>query len=254
MIQISDDNGVRTIMFDRPDKRNALTPEMLDGLVESVRAVALGKGADANVRTVLLCGNGAAFCAGFDLDLCRDDGPEQSVMKSFLVGLNAAVEAMRACPRPVVIAAHGAAIAGGCALLGGADYVVADRGAKLGYPVVRLGISPAVSAPFLLDSVGPGPARRRLLDAKLFDGVEAARIGLVHELTETPDEAIECAHKIARAMASKSIKAMKVTKAWTMEIAGEKKMPGRAARALDASVSLVTGDEAIRRLASVWKK
>ncbi len=144
MIRTETDGGVRTIVLDRPEKRNALTPAMLDDLAAGVRAVTLGKGDDAGVRAVLIRGEGRCFCAGFDLDLCRDDGPEQAVMKSFLAGLSDAIVAMRACPRPVVIAAHGAAIAGGCALLGGADLVVADRDAKLGYPVVRLGVSPAI--------------------------------------------------------------------------------------------------------------
>ena len=254
MIRIENKNGLRTIVFDRPEKRNALTPEMLDNLTAAVRAVTIGRGDDAPVRAILLRGEGNVFCAGFDLDLCRGDGPEQEIMKSFLAGLSAAIEAMRACPRPVVVACQGAAVAGGCALLGGADYVVADRGAKLGYPVVRLGISPAVSAPFLLDSVAPGAARRRLLDPPLFDGAEGARIGLVHELVEAREDVTPRAHAIAQSMAGKSVAAMKATKAWAMEVSGEKKMPGRAARALDASVSLVTTEDAIARLASVWKK
>ena len=254
MIRLETDDGVRSIVFDRPEKRNALTPGMLGGLVEGVRAVTVGAGEDAGVRAVLLRGEGRSFCAGFDLDLCRDDGPDQAVMRSFLTLLSSAVEAMRACPRPVVIACQGAAVAGGCALLGGADIVVADRGAKLGYPVVRLGISPAVSAPFLMDGVGAGGARRRLLDHQLIDGVEGARIGLVHELVDGREDVAPRAHAVARSMASKSVHGMKATKAWALEVAGEKKMPGRAARALDASLSLITGDEARERLASVWKK
>lgn len=253
MIRIENNGTVRSIVFDRPGKRNALTPAMLDGLVAAVRAVTVGKGDDAAVRAILLRGEGKSFCAGFDLDLCKDDGPEQPTMRALLSGLSSAVEAMRACPRPVVIACHGAAVAGGCALLGGADYVIADRGAKLGYPVVRLGISPAVSAPFLIDGVGAGNARRRLLDSELFDGAAGARMGLVHELVETRDEVLPTAADAARTMASRSVQGMKTTKAWALECGGEKKMAGRAARALDTSLSLVTGDEARERLAAVWK-
>lgn len=253
MIRTETDGRVRTIVFDRPEKRNALTPAMLNGLVAAVRAVTVAKGDDAGVRAVLLRGEGKSFCAGFDLDLCKDDGPEQPTMRTLLTGLSASVEAMRACPRPVVIACQGAAVAGGCALLGGADFVVADRDATLGYPVVRLGISPAVSAPFLIDGIGAGGARRRLLDPDLFDGAEAARLGLVHELVETREEVLPAAVEIARTMASKSVRGMKATKSWALECAGEGKMNGRAARALDASLSLTTGDEARERLAKVWK-
>lgn len=253
MIRIEDDGPVRIITLDRPGKRNAQTPAALEEL-----ARAFGRDAEAaeasDPRVFLLRGEGKVFCSGFDLDLCRDDGPEQTVMRSFLEGLSRAILAMRSSPCPVVIACHGAAIAGGCALLGGADVVVADRGAKLGYPVVRLGISPAVSAPFLLESVGAGATRRRLLDPRLFDGVEGARIGLVHELVEKPEDVGTCALEIARSLAAKPPLAMKAAKKWAMEVGGEQKMPGRAARALDASVSLVAGDEAVGRLKGLWKK
>src|SRR5690606_29099547 len=112
-------------------------------------------------RTLLLCGEGRVFCAGFDLDACRGEGGDDA-LRRLLRGLSAAIAGLRAQERPVVVAAHGAAIAGGCALLGSADVVVADAGAKLGYPVARLGISPAVSAPFLAPAVGAGAGRRLL--------------------------------------------------------------------------------------------
>ena len=251
MIRIEDDGPVRCITLDRPDKRNALTPGALDALA---RAFGPDAGGASGCRAYLLRGEGRAFCAGFDLDLCRRDGPDQTVMRSFLEGLSRAVLAMRSSDRPVVLAAHGAAIAGGCALLGGADVVVADRGAKLGYPVVRLGISPAVSAPFLLESVGAGATRRRLLDPGLFDGAEGMRLGLVHELMDDPEDVGPRAHEIARSLAAKPPLAMKATKKWAMEVGGEKKMPGRAARALDVSVSLVAGAEAVGRLREKWKQ
>lgn len=250
MIRTETDSGVRVLTLDRAARRNALTPDMLGELERAVRTAS--GDAKGGTRVVLLRGEGPAFCSGFDLDLCRDDGP--GVMRSFLEGLSAVVLALRAFPGPVVVAAHGAAIAGGCALLGGADVVVADRGAKMGYPVVRLGISPAVSVPFLMDGAGAGAARRRLLDPALFDGAEGARIGLVHELVESPEQVGSRALELARDLAAKSPVAMRATKRWAMEVAGEPKMAGRAARGLDASVSLVAGDEARERLERVWKR
>lgn len=281
------DGSVRVVTLDRPEKRNALTPTMLEELVSVLESPALGRPAlragpepelarptefDASARradppgdtesarradlpgAILLRGEGPVFCAGFDLDLCRDDGPEQGVMRAFLEGLSRTILAMRASPCPVVVAAHGGAIAGGCALLGGADVVVADRGARLGYPVVRLGISPAVSAPFLIESVGTGPARRRLLDPDLFDGAEGARLGLVHELVEDRDGVGARALEIAHELAGKPAKAIKATKRWVFETSDGGRMEGRAARALDASVSLITGDEARERLRRMWRK
>lgn len=254
------DGTVRIVTLDRPEKRNALTPAMLEELVGALSMSRDGRDArhieeeKHACRAILLRGEGRVFCAGFDLDLCQDDGPEQGVMRAFLEGLSRAIRAMRGAPCPVVVAAHGAAIAGGCALLGGADVVVADRGAKLGYPVVRLGISPAVSAPFLIEGVGTGPARRRLLDPEPFDGAEGARLGLVHELVDDREGVGGRALEIAKELSVKPAKAMKATKRWVFEAAEGGKMEGRAARALEASVSLITGDEARERLRRVWRK
>jgi methylglutaconyl-CoA hydratase len=274
VIRVEMAGSVRVVTLDRPEKRNALTPAMLDELVDVLQCPAPGspalragsgfalselsdaeesaRGADLP-GAILLRGEGPVFCAGFDLDLCRDDGPAQGVMRAFLEGLSRAIRAMRGASCPVVVAAHGAAIAGGCALLGGADIVVADRGAKLGYPVVRLGISPAVSAPFLIEGVGPGPARRRLLDPELFDGAEGARLGLVHELVDDREGVGGRALEIAHELAGKPAKAMKATKRWVFEVADGAKMDGRASRALEASVSLIAGEEAAERLRRVWR-
>lgn len=246
-VEISGD-GVKVVTLDRPEKRNALTPTMLDGLRDEA---AEPRG---DWRVLLVRGAGKVFCSGFDLDLCRDDGPDQDVMRGFLRGLSSAVWAMRRQHRPVVVAAHGAAIAGGCALLGGADVVVSDRGAKLGYPVVRLGISPAVSAPFLREGVTDGWARKRLLDSELCTGADAYRHGLVHELTETPEEACEAAAKTAAGLAGKPPKALKAAKGWLWMVGEGDALAGQASRALSVSSSLVDGEEAIERLASLWKK
>src|SRR5690606_31084299 len=108
---------------------------MMVNLREAVERVS----GDANVRALLLRGEGPVFCAGFDLDACRHD---PLAMRALLTGLSATILALRTCPCPVVIAAQGAAIAGGCALLGGADFVVTDAQARFGYPVTLLGISP----------------------------------------------------------------------------------------------------------------
>ena len=75
----------------------------------------------AGLGAVVLEGEGAAFCAGFDLSLCKENS---DAMKELLTGLSGVIRAMRGCPAPVVVAAHGAAIAGGCAMLAGADVVV----------------------------------------------------------------------------------------------------------------------------------
>ena len=245
MIQVSTKQvaggTVGRITLDRPDKKNALTPEMLERLIAVIGEV-------QNAGAIVLEGNGAAFCSGFDLSLCHENS---DALRVLLTGLSGAIRALRRCEVPVVIAAHGAAIAGGCALLGGADVVITHHEAKIGYPVVRLGISPAISAPFLRQSIGDGRARERLLDSSLISGWDAFRIGLAHECMEDAGKVRDRAMAVAEQLAGKPRWGMAATKKWLGEIDGS--FGGDAGRALDASLALVGSDEERRRLAAMWK-
>lgn len=244
MIRVELDGAVASVILDRPEKRNALTPDMLASLitgVSQVRATA--------ARVIVLRGEGSVFCAGFDLTLCQGH-PDGSVMRSLLSGLSGAIDALRTQPRPVVIAAHGAAVAGGCALLGAGDVVVTNDEAKLGYPVVRLGVSPAVSAPFLRLRTGDGGARERLLDPSLISGKEAARIGLVSRSVATADEVAALAMEEARAMAERPPTAIAATRGLIEEIEDARE---QAWRALGVSLSLTGRDEERRLLPAVWE-
>lgn len=242
MIRVEHDGPVAVLVLDRADKRNALTPAMLgalrDGAIEAARTA----------RALLMRGEGPVFCSGFDLRLCRD-APDGSVMRALLTGLSDAIVTMRSLSVPVVAAAHGAAIAGGCALLGGADIVVADRDAKFGYPVVRIGVSPAVSAPFMSASVGYGGARARLLDSGIIGGAEAARLGLVHHLVDRPDEVLARATRAARSLADKPGRAASATRAWLLEL---ERIGDTAERALEASLEIAGSDEERTRLAALF--
>lgn len=246
MIHSTHASGVTTIALARPEKKNALTPEMLNGLCAAINSAAT----DSACRAILFRGEGDAFCAGFDLSLCRDD---DNVLRELLEGLSRAIVALRAAPQPVVIVAHGAAIAGGCALLGGGDYVVTDAAAKVGYPVTRLGISPAVSAPFILPHVGPGSSRARLLDSTLINGAEARSIGLAHECAAGADEARARAEQVASDLAAKPAVGLRATKQWLNDLDGAMR-DDRAARALSVSLGLVGSAEQAERLAQLWKR
>ncbi len=241
MIVTGSNGPVFEIALARPEKRNALTPEMLVWLGQAIRAL------PASARAVLLVGEGAVFCAGFDLTLCKDD-PGGSVMRGLLEGLHDCIGALRSLDIPVVIAAQGAAIAGGCALLGGGDVTVTNTEAKLGYPVARLGVSPAVSAPFLRSLAGDGAARKLLLENAIVGGREALRVGLVHECVDSPEAVRPRALQIATELAAKPVESIAATKRWLREI---DQVCG-AERGLKASLSLVGGEEERRLLPLAW--
>lgn len=235
--------GVRVLWLDRPDKRNALTPGMLTELVNQAQAAA--KAGDA----VLIAGRGKVFCAGFDLAMCQA-APDGSVMRLLLTGLSDACRTLRTLDRPVVVAAHGAAVAGGCALLGGADVTVADRNAVLGYPVVKLGVSPAVSVPFLRQSVTDGETRCRTLVPETFSAEVAARRGLVHVLVDEPGRVIERALDETFRLAALPSGAYAATKRWLNTIEGVVQRRHDEA-GLEASLGLTGNVEERRRLAAL---
>ncbi len=244
MIRSSLANRIATIALGRPEKKNALTPAMLTNLNGAIAAI------DPAAKVLLLCGDGDAFCSGFDLSLCRDNS---DALRDLLTGLSAAIAALRDLPIPVIIAVHGAAIAGGCALLGGADIVITHADCKLGYPVVKLGISPAVSMPFLMPAVGPSAARARALDPALISGAEAHRIGLAHECLPAASEVLPRASAIAADLAAKPAIGLIATKAWLNELDATAD-PARASRGLSTSLSLVGSPEERDRLAQLWTR
>lgn len=235
---------VGEIVIDRPDKRNALTPAMIDEIARAAREL----DADESCRAVVLRGEGDVFCAGFDLSLCRENSDALAAM---LRSLSETCRVLRELSKPVVVAVRGAAIAGGCALVCAADIVVADQRAKLGYPVVRLGISPAVNAPLVVRRVGHGRARARLLDWNLVSGREAHGMGLVDLCVDLPEDAVPRAQIEAAKLADKPPGALAVTKRWLNEI--ESADPrAELNHALAASLALVGSAEERERLSALW--
>lgn len=237
--------GVGVVTLSRAEKKNALTPEMLGQVRRAIDEL----GARGGVNAIVLEGEGAAFCAGFDLSLCKENS---DALRELLKGLSEVIRAMRRCAAPVVVAAHGAAIAGGCAMVAAADVAITHNECKLGYPVVRLGISPAVNAPMVMQGMTPGATRERLLSSHLVSGWEALRGGLVHECIEDAGKVRERAMVVAAQIASKPKSGLQATKAWLNAIDGsldERALDG----ALDVSMRLVGSAEERSRLAELWK-
>lgn len=244
-------DGIRVITLDRADKRNAMTPEMFTQLRRAVGEV-------GDARALVLGGEGAVFCGGFDLKMCLDT---PGTLRTLLVELSAVIGELRMLDVPVVIAAHGAAIAGGCALLGAADHVVTNDDAKLGYPVVKLGVSPAVSGPFLRRLVGDGRCRERLLDVELVSGKDAARIGLASESLPRAEDVLARAIGVASALAAKPGIGIRETKRWLRDLddadaraRGFADAADEAQRALHASLSIEGTPEERERLDALFAK
>lgn len=237
-----EDRGVRILELNDPDRRNALTVELLDALIDR-----LGACTDRDdVRAILLRGTGPCFCAGFDLGAVVD---EPALLDELIRRLSLAIRTMRRLPQPVVIAAHGAAIAGGCALLTGADAVFVDDGTTAGYPVHGLGVSPAVTTPTLRQSIGDGRARELLLGGRLVTGRALLDLGIATHWGD--DDVQTAALDWAREAAARPAHAMQTTKRWINELDGSDQ-DAMFDGPVDGSKSLTGGTEAVELLAAFW--
>ena len=242
IIHIVEQQGIRVLELNDPDRRNALTVELLDRLIDELVAVA-GR---TDIDAVLLRGRGPCFCAGFDLQAVVDD---PMLLDPLIERLSRAVRAMRRLPQTVVIAAHGAAIAGGCALLTGADAVFIDDGTTAGYPVHPLGVSPAVTTPTLRQRIGDGPARELLLGGRLVRGRALLELGIATHWSEGDLQADALAW--TQDAAARSSNAMRTTKRWLNELDGSDRDASFDGPVND-SRTLTGGDEAIEMLAAFW--
>ncbi len=207
-VQYAESADITTITLNRPEKRNAISYELIDDLI-----AALKQAASASPNIVILTGAGSAFCAGMDLDnlkqlIGRSD--EQSLKDSkTMAGL---FRALYDFPKVTIAAVNGAAIAGGTALATLCDFTLAVPEAKFGYTEVRIGFVPGIVSSYLIANVGEKVARDLLLTGRLFDAEEAHEMGLVREVVAA-DQLMSRAHKLAQELMEVSPASLKVTKA-----------------------------------------
>ena len=184
-ITVKDEGPVRTIVLHRPDRRNAMTPEMQMELI-----AALEETATSNCRVLVLAGSGVAFCSGLDLSVLKEmqdataaecSADAERVARLFL--------ALYELPIPTIAAVHGTAIAGGAGLAILCDFTLASLDAKFGFAEVRIGFVPALVSVFLSLQIGDKRSRDLLLTGRIFDATEAFQLGLVNEIVPQEDMA-----------------------------------------------------------------
>jgi len=177
-LQVSFANDVATLTLSRPDKRNAISYELIADLLKALDEVK-----NSSARVLIVTGAGKAFCSGMDLDNLKSligRTREQNIEDSrTMVSL---FRSLYEFPKPTIAAVNGAAIAGGTGLALLCDFTLAVPEAKFGYTEVRIGFVPAIVSTFLLRQVGEKIARDLLLTGRIFDAEEALRIGLVKQI------------------------------------------------------------------------
>ena len=215
-----DARGVAMIAMNRPEVHNAFDEVMIREIIEAFRDL----GVDESVRVIVIAAEGKSFCAGADLnwmkraadydeDQNREDAGELALM----------LNAIYACPKPVIARVQGNAFGGGVGVVAAADIAIGVADVLFSLSEVKLGIIPAVISPYVIEAIGARYAHRYFVTAERFTGAEAYRIGLLHDLAssvEAMDEqiavlcttllanspkAIEAAKNLIQAVSQKSI-------------------------------------------------
>lgn len=210
LVLVSRVGSAAMMTIHRAEKRNSLSRALIAELHRGFESAT----ADASVRSVILTGNGTAFCAGMDLDELREAiaaETDPDIVWTDAHRLSALYELIVNSPKPTIAAVNGTAVAGGAGLVSVCDLAVSVPAAKFGYPEVRRGLVAAMVLPPLLRHVGERAARWMLLTGELIDAAEAKRIGLINEVVEA-DQLMATALQWAGWLAEGGPKALATTK------------------------------------------
>lgn len=207
LLSYSVDGGIARVTLNRPEKRNALNPELIAALGE---ALAISS-ADTKVRVVLIAGAGKDFCAG--LDLVSLDGGDADALEHLRSAQRLAdiLLAIRRHPRPVVAAVHGRALGGGAGIATACDLILAKESAAIGYPEVKIGFVPAIVGALLRRSVTEKRMFQLLVCGEPIAASEAQSIGLINRVFADA-EFDQRVRAYVQDLASKSASALSLTK------------------------------------------
>ncbi len=206
-IDLTYDADIATLTLNRPDKRNAISFELIDDLMRAMKEVE-----KLSAQVLILTGAGKAFCSGMDLDNLKallGRSAEQNLKDSqTMVRL---FRSLYEFPKVTIAAVNGAAIAGGTGLAVLCDFTLAVPEAKFGYTEVRIGFVPAIVSTFLLRQVGERQARDLLLTGRIITAEEALRIGLINEIVSA-EKLSSRARELAGQLMANSPTSLRLTK------------------------------------------
>ncbi len=190
---------VATITLNRPEKRNAISAEMIAEL-----QTALDEIEKSHVRVGILTGAGKAFCAGMDLEtlaaMAQHSPSENQEDSRRMARLFRRIWSF---PRPLIAAVNGAALAGGCGIATLCDFTLAVPEAKFGYTEVKIGFLPAIVSVFLMRQIGEKRARDLLLTGRIIESSEAKEMGLINEIVPA-EKLLARSNELAEALISSS--------------------------------------------------
>lgn len=201
------DGAIAVITLNRPEKRNAISYELIDDMLRALDTVE-----QSPAQVLILTGSGKAFCSGMDLENLRSiTSRTTEENRSDSAAMARLFRTLYEFPKVTIAAVNGPAIAGGCGLATLCDFTLASSEAKFGYTEVRIGFIPAIVSTFLLRQVGEKQARDLLLTSRIIAAQEALGMGLATELV-APEKLMDRARELAAALLQNSPASLLATK------------------------------------------
>lgn len=176
--------GILNVILNRPEKGNALDDKMIAQLTEILEAEA----DNPETRVLILSANGKHFCTGADLAYMQqmiDYSVDENLDDAKRLGK--LFHTLYYFPKPTIALVHGPSYGGGLGLIAACDMAISTQDAVFCFSEVKLGLTPATIAPFVINAIGPHHAKHLFLTAEQFDVSTAHRIGLVHEIVDKTD-------------------------------------------------------------------
>ena len=215
-IDITMHERVATVTLNRPDVRNAFNEHTIAELALAFDEL----GRDEDVRAIVLAANGAAFCAGADLNWMKAmAGYSHAENLADATKLADMLRTIYLCTKPVVARVQGDCYAGGMGLVAACDVIVAADGVNFCLSEVKLGLIPATISPYVIKAMGENAARRYFLTAERFNAAEARRIGFAHEVVQA-DALDATVAAIVKALVNNSPNAVGEAKRLVREMSG----------------------------------
>ncbi|MCE2731759.1 MAG: enoyl-CoA hydratase/isomerase family protein [Cyclobacteriaceae bacterium] len=205
------------ITLNRPEKRNALSYEMVSELKKAFKQAE----EDAQAKVIVLQSNGESFCAGADLaylqqlqaNTLQQNHEDSTHLKELFFQIYT-------LPKVIIASVQGHALAGGCGLASVCDFAIAVPGAKFGYTEVKIGFIPAIVMYFLVKKIGEGKARQLLLSGDLITAEQAAQMGLINQVVEAEKLQEQVSTLAQQLITQNSAQAMATTKKMLAAISG----------------------------------
>jgi methylglutaconyl-CoA hydratase len=206
-LKTSTEAELALVTLSRPEKRNAISPLMVDELLAELDLLEGGP-----VRAVIITGEGRSFCSGMDLASLKDVARQTHAQNLYDARRTASLfRRLWSFPKPLIAAVNGAAVAGGCGIATLCDFTMAAENATFGYTEVRVGFMPALVSLFLERQVGEKIARDLLLTGRVIDAQEAHKLGLVTRVVPN-DQLLPAARELAATLIAYSPGSMAATK------------------------------------------